>query len=288
VAVLAGADPAEIAIHTSPGNALVLMNNSFAGRGEISRREYPPGKVTVEIFSEDHEPAQAEVELTSGEFTEITANLKPLNLLPVNISAPGETGVLVYQGAMYVGEAPLTLQLPAGRQEYVFAETLGGGRSSRAVFLVNEPIPAIGSPREPGPALPFLSNIFPKKSTLGGDNELHLQTRVPFPSGEERVAKVRRQYYTAWGGTWITGIAAWMIYGSYTTYVNTYNYGYQQGVSVEMYESANRYSTALNVSMVVIGAAIVVEAVQMARYLYTASDDAVPVVKKRKAANGGK
>ncbi|GHT56976.1 hypothetical protein FACS1894109_07820 [Spirochaetia bacterium] len=287
VAAISGSPSAEIAIHTGDENALVLINNSFAGRGGLSRQEYPPGKVTVEIFSENYESAQEEVELKSGELTEITANLKPLNLLPVNISAPGQTGVSVYQGSMYVGEAPLTLQLPADKLEYVFAET-SGGRTSKAVFLINEPIPAMGRAGEPGPARSSSFNLFPPKSTLEADNDLILETRILPPAGQGRVMNVRRQYYGAWGGTWITGIAAWLLYGSYTTYVNTYNYGYEQKVSVEMYEDATRYLTSYYISLGVVGAAIIVEGIQMFRYIHTAGDDSAPLVKKRKAANGSK
>jgi hypothetical protein len=286
IAAISGSPGAEIAVHTGNEDALVLINNSFAGQGGVARQEYPPGKVTVEIFSENYESAQEEVELKSGELTEITANLKPLNLLPVNISAPGQTGVSVYRGSMYVGEAPLTLQLPADRLEYVFAET-GGGRSSKAVFLVNEPIPAMGRAGEPGPARPvFLNNLFPPKSTLEGNNDLLLETRVPPPEGQGRVMKARRQYYGAWGGTWITGIAAWLLYGSYTTYVNTYNYG--QNISTGMYEDATRALTAYYVSLGVVGAAIIVEGIQMFRYIHTSGDDSPPIVKKKKAANGSK
>ncbi|GHV50232.1 hypothetical protein AGMMS49579_03490 [Spirochaetia bacterium] len=281
VAVISGENPAEIAIHTvavettgqdspsaSSADALVLINNSFAGRGEVSRREYPPGKVTVEIFSENYETAQVETDLKSGEFTEITANLRPINLVPINISVPGQTGVSVYRGSLYVGEAPLTLQLPADSQEYLFAETLGG-QTSRVVLLVNEPIPSIGSPRRPVGSLS-------KKSTLDGENNLLLQTRVPPPAGQDRVNKARRQYYWAWGGTWIAGIAAWILYGSYNGKANAYNY---QPISMDMYnKTIEGYYWSIG-SAILVGAAVVVESVMMGRYIYTAGDDAASIVK---------
>jgi hypothetical protein len=273
VAVLAGANSAEIAVHTSPGDALVLVNSSFAGRGGISRREYPPGKVKVEIFAENYETVEAETELISGELTEITVNLQPLNLVPMNISAPGKSGALVYQGALYVGEAPFTLQLPANQLEYVFAET-PQGESSKVVFLVNEPIPPMGSPREPSP----FANIFPKKTRIEGNN-IRLQTRVPPPPDPKRVLKVRRQYYRAWAGTWFAGITTWMLYGLATNYSNAYNIGYDSRLSGGMYEDANRLQTAFMCGIGVVSAAVLVEAIQMARYIYTAGDDAPPVVK---------
>jgi hypothetical protein len=274
VAVIAGANPAEIAIHALPGDALVLINNSFAGRGEISRREYPPGKVTVEIFADNYEPAQAEAELVSGELTEITANLQPLNLTPVNISVPGKGGVSVYQGAMFAGEAPFTLQLPVNQLEYVFVET-PRGESSSAVFLVNEPIAPMGSPG--GASASFL-NIFPKKATMDGNN-LQLQTRVP-PSDQKRVLKARRQYYWSWAGTWFTGIATWMLYGIATNYRDAYTFGSATQTSFDMREDANRLQTASMYGIGVVSAAVLLEAIQMARYIYTAGDDAPPVVKK--------
>jgi hypothetical protein len=258
-------------VRTENPDALILFNNSFAGRGEVPRREHPPGKVTVEIFAENHESAQAEAELKSAELTEITATLRPLNLIPVNISVPGQIGVSVYRGSMYVGEAPLTLRLPADQLAYLFAETTDGW-NSRAVFLVNDPIPSVGSPMEPA-----------KKSTLEGNNDLRLQTWIPPVPGQKRVASVRRHYYWSWGGTWITGIAAWLLYGFYTNYTNANNYG-----GNKMDEDVKRTGTAFYVSLGVVGVAVIVEAVQMARYIHTAGEDAVPVVKKRKAADGSK
>ncbi|GHT53243.1 hypothetical protein FACS1894106_3850 [Spirochaetia bacterium] len=283
-AAISGTEPAEIAVHTDSKDALILINHSFAGRGEVSRREHPPGKVTVEIFSADHESAQAEAELKSGELTEMTAALRPLNLLPVNISVPGQTAA-VYQGAMYMGEAPLTLQLPSDRLEYVFAET-PEGRTSRAVFLVNEPFPAMAGSGTP--VFPFVLNASSQKSTLGGGNDLNLQTRVPLPAGQDRVEKARRRYYGAWSGTWITGIAAWIVYGTYTGYVNANNYAVQNNISMEMYDDARRLEIVNWVGIGLAGAAAIVEIVQMARYIHTAGDDTAPLVKKRKAANGGK
>jgi hypothetical protein len=127
-----------------------------------------------------------------------------------------------------------------------------------------------------------------KKSTLEGNNDLRLQTWIPPVPGQKRGAKVRRQYYWSWGGTWITGIAAWLLYGFYTSSVNANNYSVQNGKGNGMYDDAKRYGTAFYVSLGVVGAAVIVEAVQMARYIHTAGEDAVPVVKKRKAADGGK
>ncbi|GHU69118.1 hypothetical protein FACS189450_01380 [Spirochaetia bacterium] len=276
VAAIAGGESAEIAVHTQNEDALILINNSFAGRGGVPRQEYSPGRVTVEVFSENHESAQAEVELKSGELTEITANLRPLNLIPVNISAPEETGVLVYRGAMYVGEAPLTLRLPADRREYIFAET-PEGRTARAVFLVDEPVPSSDRSGAPG--------IFSKRSTLGSDNDLRLQTRVSPLPGQKRVSKVRQQYYLTWGITWITGMAAWIFYGSYNGKVNANN---SQPGNQDMLDKTRQGYYLTMGSTILVGAAAIWDAVMIGRYLYAAEEGAAPVVKKRKAANGGK
>ncbi|GHV91977.1 hypothetical protein AGMMS50268_24800 [Spirochaetia bacterium] len=272
---VSGGKAAEIAVHTENADAMVLINRSFIGRGEIPRRDYPPGKVTVEVFAENYEPAQAETELKSGEFTEITATLRPLNRIPMNINVPGKSGVSVYRGALYAGEAPLTLQLPANQLEYVFAET-PEGRTSKAVFLVNEPIPPMGSPRGTDPKSSLFLNLFPKKSTLEAGNTLQLQTRIPPPPGEDRVLKARRRYYRSWGGTWITGIAAWMLYGYSTTYTDTYN---RNPISLDMYNDARRLQVASMCGIGLVSVAVLVEIIQMARYIHVADDDSPPLVK---------
>jgi hypothetical protein len=251
VAALAGSSPAVIAIQPEPGDTLVLINESFAGRGEIAPREHPPGKVTVSLSADGYVPQTVETELAAGEITEIKAELRPLELAQVDITVPGETGVLVYLGARYVGEAPLTLRLPVNQFNYVQVEK-PGPVTGRQVF------------QAPGDSDKSMS--------------LSLKTKIPFPAGQKRVERARRHYYWAWGGTWISGAAAWMAYGLFNTYNNAYR-STPSGIN----PSAELYHQTLNLYYVYIGALALVGAVavydifQLTRYLYIAGQDAVPI-----------
>jgi hypothetical protein len=252
VAALAGSSPAAIAVHAEPADAMVLINKTFAGRGDIEVREHPPGKVTVALSAENHAPQTVETELSAGELTEIDVALRPLNLSAVAITVPGETGVSVYQGAMYVGEAPLTLRLPVNQFDYVHLET-ADQKTAEAVFL---------SP-----------------SLFDETRNLSLKTKIPPPSGQKRVEKARRRYYWAWGGTWIASGLAWMSYGLFTTYANTYRSSQNLYPSYDMFEQTqNLYYINIG-AMVLVGVAVAHEIFQMARYIYVSGQGAAPIIR---------
>jgi hypothetical protein len=270
---VSGAAPAEIAVSTGLPESVILLNHSFAAQGELERQERPPGKVTVEILASGYESAWGEAELKSGELTEIAVDLRPQELSPVHIESGGETGLSVYLGAQYMGETPLTLSLPLNRLEHIYAEN-SRQEAMELVFPV----------RPPGDGTSSLPIWFPRGRTEGifgkrsfrEDNKLVLYAR-PLPVGEERVDRVRRQYYWAWAGTWITGIAAWMLYGNYQS---QYDY-----LMVSPYPTRDMYNTAVEASYMALGSiglvslAVLVEFVQMGRYIYTAGEDAPAMLK---------
>ncbi|MDR2480425.1 MAG: hypothetical protein LBD48_14100 [Treponema sp.] len=250
-AVLAGSKPAAIAVHAGPPESLVLINQTFAGRGTVEAKSYPPGKAVVAVSANEYQPETIETELKPGELTEISVMLAPLLYSDVNISIPGKSGVSVYQGAMYVGEAPLTLRLPINQLEYI-SLYVPGGESATAVFT---------SPDIPGES-----------------SAVSLQAKIPPPAGQQRVNKARSWYYWAWGGTWISGIAAWVTYGIYSGQTAVLS----QSSSQEFFTTARSTYYISVGTIALVGVAVAYEVFQMARYLYTATEDATPVVKQRK------
>lgn len=251
VAVLAGSSPAVIAIRSEPEDALVLINKSFAGRGDIAPREYPPGKVTVLLSADGHTPQTIETELAAGEITEIEAELRPLELAQVEVDIFKDSGARVYLGALYVGEAPLTLRLPVSQFNYTYVET-PGIETGRMVFQV------------PGAADKSMS--------------FSLKTKIPFPAGQKRVERARRHYYWAWGSTWIAGAAAWMVYGLSTTYSNTYmSTPWAVDPSRELFDQTMKLYYINIGAMALVLTAAAYDIFQLTRYLYIAGQDAVPV-----------
>jgi hypothetical protein len=272
-AAVSGARPAEIAVSTGLPESLILLNRSFAGQGELERREHPPGKVTVEILASGYESAREEAELKSGEFTDITVNLQAQDMGLVPVESGEEAGLSVYLGAQYMGEAPLTLALPLNRLEHIYVENPQGD-TAELVFPVKPSGAGAASPPNWFSRNQF-GGIFGKKSYLE-DNKLILYTR-PLPMGEDRVDRVRRQYYWAWGGTWITGIAAWMLYGNYQSQYDSLRLS--PTPRMEMYDSALQAAYMAVGSIGLVSLAVLVEFIQMGRYIYTAGEDAPAMIK---------
>jgi hypothetical protein len=275
VAVVSGAEPAEIAVKTGIPDSLILLNHSFAGRGDLERQERPPGKTTIEIFAPGYESAQAEAELKSGELTEVAADLRPLELSPVLIEAGGTNVLSVYQGALYMGEAPLTLMLPLNRFDHIYAENLNG-ETAELVFPVRPAVDpgsfGLGTQNWFSQNVSF--NLFGKKSFLEDGNRLVLYTK-PLPVGENRVDRARRRYYWSWAGTWVTGIAAWMIYGSYQSQYDALKLSPNQ----DMYDAALQTGYIAMGSIGLVSLAVLVEIFNMARYINVAGEDAPAMIK---------
>jgi hypothetical protein len=265
---IAGLSPAELRVSVVPENALVLLDRGYGGRGELEQT-LPPGKVQVEAFAEDHESADVELELAGGERVELTLGLKPLELFPLVVEVPGKEGSSVYLGSRFMGETPLTLTLPPDQLEYITAES-PDGEEAEAVFLSPPPQylpPPIVSAEKPR----FLAGLFPRQNELEG-NRLILRTTEPYDPKEGRVDRARYWYYWAWGGTWASAIGAWMISGYSNSLVGAYNNNPM--ASNDLYNQAHRAQTLSFVGIGLVSAAVLVEFVQMARYITIAGKDA--------------
>ncbi|MDR3191755.1 MAG: hypothetical protein LBT87_01680 [Treponema sp.] len=270
---VSGSPPAEIAVSTGLPESVILINRSFAGQGELERKERPPGKVTVEILASGYESAREELELKGGELTELTANLRPLDLSPTRVESAGGTVLSVYLGAEYMGESPLTLMLPLNRLEHLYVEDRRG-EVAELVFPVRPPDAGTASLPNWFSQSQF-GGIFGKKSSLE-DNGLVLYTK-PLPMGRDRVDKARRRYYWAWGGTWIAGIAAWMLYGNFQSQSEALDFSSNPGK--DMYDSALQANYLAIGSIGLVSLAVLVEFIQMGRYIHAAGEDAPTMVK---------
>jgi hypothetical protein len=264
---ITGLPPAELRVSAVPENALILLDRGYGGRGELERT-LPPGKVHVEAFAEDHESAGVELELEGGERTELTLGLKPLELFPLLVEVPGKEGSSVYLGSRFMGKTPLTLALPPDQLEYISAES-PDGEEAEAVFL--SPPPQYLPPPVISPERPRLFAGLSRRNDLEG-NRLSLRTGEPYDPEEKRVDRARYWYYWAWGGTWASAVGAWMINGYANSMINAYNNS--PNPSTDMYNQARRAQTLNFVGIGLVGAAVLVEIVQMARYITIAGKDA--------------
>ena len=246
--VLSGNKPAAIAVHADPPETLILINHAFAGRGSVETTELPPGKVTVAFSRDDYNSEIVETELVPGELTELTVNLSPHVKGEVEITAPEEANASVYQGALFMGSIPLSLWMPLSQLDYINILT-PNGREARAVYYTPE--------------------------NVNEGITLSLKTIIPPTKGQRRVNNARSKYYWSWGGTWISGIAAWVTSGIYTGYNESYqstnNPALAQPANIMMYVSYGTLGLTL--------AVVVYHIYRLVVYLQTSTESAIPIVK---------
>ena len=252
IIVLSGNRPAAVAITAEPEETLLLINRSFAGRGETPVLEYPPGRITVTASAPDHDSVTFETDLFPGEMTEININLNPIGFGDVEVT--GDSSGSVYQGALYVGEAPLTLRLPAYEMEYFELET---------------------------PDLHRGTIVFQAPDYAGFSMSLSLRTGEPLQRG--RVDRARRAYYWAWGATWVTGIAAWIAYHSFLSSNMAIRYNYSATGNFDqqfMDESMRMYNISMG-TLIAVGVVVVYDIFQMIRYVYISDKGTARAVRGR-------
>jgi hypothetical protein len=250
VIVLSGNEPAVLTVNVEPEETLVLINRSFAGRGEISGMEHMPGKVTVTASAPDYESLTFDTEFFPGEITDINIKLSPIEYGDVEIS--GLSFGNVYHGALFIGEAPLSLRLPVNQMDYV--ELLPPDNSRGAI-------------------------VFQTPGESDFNNFILMRTKIPYPKG--RLDNARRMFYWAWGGTWITGIAAWLTYQTYTSLYNANITTYNQSFiyNENLYNRNNRMYGLSTGALITLGAAAVIDLFLMGRYIYIANRGSTPILK---------
>jgi hypothetical protein len=246
--VLSGNKPAVLAIKADPPESQVLVNQSFAGRGTVEPQERPPGRISVAVSAEGYTPQFLETELAAAELTEIEIKLSPLDYSYVNISVPGKTDVSVYNGTLYVGEAPLILPLPVNRLEYIYVET-AKGETARAVITTPD--------------------------VAGNRFNLSFRTKLP-PPGDNRVNNARKWYYWAWGGTWTAGILYWISSGIYSSQNEALPYS----TSMDFYNDTKRMYYMSTGALALLGVAIAYEIFQMYRYITTSTEGTTFIVRR--------
>jgi len=250
VLVLSGSNPATVIVRTEPQDALVLVNRAFAGIGGTDIIEMQPQTITVTASAPYHESITLEAELFQDELTIINLSLAPVRFVEVDIGADFEGRI--YHGALYVGQPPLTLRLPVGQFEFIEFES--DDRVGSVVFQTPE-----------NPHVPVAISI---------------DTRIPPPSGT--VDRERRRFYTAWGITWLTGIAAWLA-----------NYTFQETNNAFIHspteELRRRNDLAFTVSLgtyVAVGAAAVYTIFRGFRYIRAANRPSTPVTTPSTSVRG--
>jgi hypothetical protein len=138
-AAISGIAPGTLTVHSDAPDAFLFINETFAGTGEVSGFEHSPGEVTVTASASERESASVSFELGEGEQVDASFTLPLIRLVPLSFTALtpqvkskwavftptvfSEQESAVYQGALYVGQTPLTLDVGDGSFTYYRIES---------------------------------------------------------------------------------------------------------------------------------------------------------------------
>ena len=260
--------PSAVYVHASPPEAMVLVDGSLAIPDEIKYRS--PGETEVTVRADNFIPVSASIELNPGELTEFFINLSPLSLTAFEASVPNNPGSKVYLGSLYVGEAPLTLELPGTSYVYISVETPQGEIGS-AVYRDNSLVKGNAQ--------------FTRIGNDGAANAA-FTTRVPVSPEDKRVDNARQSFYGAYGAFWFILPASLLTAGFAQNYVYANNMAASRNMYNDDPETKKRiYDNAVlgrNIAIgaySVMGVALGVTFFQIFRYLYISGGDATPIVK---------
>jgi hypothetical protein len=245
IAAISGASPAAVSVTAEPSDAVILVRNSFAGQGSTGVREHAPGPLDVTVFANGHEPMETSVDLAMGERIDLEFKLKPTPETTFKIDFASHERALVYQGALYMGQAPLTITAPLNQFEYIHAET-PEGETSKAVFRAGQTGDVVAMPKV-----------------------------IPRGKDPKPLATARRRLYGGWTAFWITLPVAFMFSGFASTYKNAYTYAGDP----EMGRIANAMDALSTGLWIGFGGAAAYSIYRMIRYGHTASRDAPRTVK---------
>ncbi|GHV81532.1 hypothetical protein AGMMS49991_00900 [Spirochaetia bacterium] len=183
VTAIEGTPPAAIVVKAAPENAVISINRDFAGRGSTAVIEREPAEVEVSVSAPDYITQTVTVNLNAGELSNLSFNLLPLASSLFQVQDPLNPGSAVYLGALYVGQTPLSLELPLHHSDYITVEAPNGAVGSTII------------PRE----IQNTSVVLSVPSTM--------------PLEKGRVNKSRRKFYGAWGRFWIALPVAMLVSG---------------------------------------------------------------------------
>ncbi|GHV76600.1 hypothetical protein AGMMS49942_14210 [Spirochaetia bacterium] len=247
VAAISGASPAALSVKTQPDSAVIQVKGNYAGQGDTGIQEHAPGPMEVTAFAAGYDSASVEVDLVAGELTELQFKLHPVPEVGFDINFPhGKTSV--YQGALYIGDAPVTIRSPQNQFEYIHGET----------------------PRRATTALIF------RAGQTG--NEVTLPEAIPRGKDPKPLGTARSRFYGGWTAFWITLPVAFILTGV----ANTYKYAYQYWGDPEVgktYDILNNVSIGVWVGF---GLTAGYSIFRMAWYGHTATKSVPKMVKNGK------
>jgi len=237
-----------IRVHATPPEAMVLINDVFIGLGEVVHTRFP-GEMEITIQAENFIPVTFPLELGPEELVEIYINLTPLSLYAFGVDTSNRPGSRVYQSGLFVGETPLTLELPRHEFSYIAVETEDGDMGA-VIFRDNRIISG-------GAQFVRMDETYGRADFV---------TTPPLHEEDRQVASVRNSFYRAYGFLWFAvpiGLLA-------TGFARNHTSSIEPG----RVSRANVMRTGSNI---LIGAAVGTTVFQLFRYIRASRMEAMPM-----------
>jgi hypothetical protein len=239
--------PSAVLVRSSPVGSMVTIDGVFAGQ-EDEPRIHSPGTAEIAVTADNHVPVSFSLELSPGELAEVSVDLAPRGVTFFDADVSDKPGSKVFLGSLYMGETPLTLELPKNESAYISVETPEGEIGSMILRDSN---------LVKGSAQFFSNNDYAKADFL---------TAVPVSEEEKRVENARKKFYTTYGAFWFILPAALLAGGIAETH---------EAVN----HNAGFYSTLRVGANIAWGTALGVTLYQIFRYLSASKGDPTPIVK---------
>ena len=259
--------PSAALVHVTPPDADLFIDGVFTAPGETG--VFPPGTVDIAVQAERHIPAALLLELNAGEFAELFIDLTPLGASVFQAESSHRPGSKVYLGSLYVGETPLTLELPRNEFSYISVETEEGEIAS-VIYRDN--------------AIVGGSAAFVRQDDTHGSADFI--TAMPLLEEEKRVSTARNTFYKAYGAAWFVLPAALILTGIANTYITANNYvvsnnlyGYDSGRRSRIQNSASTANLVTTVAYGAIGASLGAVVFQAFRYVRASGAEPTPLVR---------
>jgi hypothetical protein len=266
--------PSAILVRTVPSDAMILLDGAYIGQGEVEVRSHSPGLTELAVHADNYSPLSIPLELKPGEMTEVLVDLSHLGRSVFEVNTPNNPGSRVFLGSLYVGETPLTLELPRTQFSYVSVETPDG---------------------EIGSAIMRNNNMVRGSAQFIRNDEdwgrADILTSIPTTKEDKRVDNTRNNFYTSYGAFWFILPASLLTAGIAGTYVAANSYVRSNNLYVndpaareKIANNAALGNTAMNTAYGIVVASLGVTFWQIFRYINVSNGDSTPI-KKAGAAN---
>jgi len=248
--IVSGSYPATLFVQATPSSAMILLDGVFIGLGQAEHSRLP-GEVEITVQADNYAPVTIPLQLASAERTEVIVNLSPLGISAFTVDTISRPGSRVHLDGLFVGETPITLQLPSSDFSYITVETEEG---EVGAVIVRDSAIVSG---------------YAEFVRVGDDHGwADFMTMFPPTEEERQVERARNSFYRAYGALWIALPLSMLASGVARNHLNSNN--------PSQVSRANMIRTTSNV---VIGATLGATFFQIFRYIRVSGTQAMPMVR---------